>query len=266
MYPFDYYRPTSVTEAQAAFAEASEAQWLAGGMTLLPAMKLRLAVPLVLIDLAGLDDLNGIGPVDNEVAVGAMTVHREVAGSERIRTAIPALAALAGGIGDVQVRNRGTLGGSVSNNDPAADYPAAILGLNATITTTRRQIVADEFFTGLFDTILKDNEIICHVSFPVPELAAYVKFSNPASRYAIVGVMVAKQGEDIRVAVTGAGACVFRVPELEQALAADFTPAALTGIEFGSVGLNEDLHASAEYRAHLITVLTRRAVEAALGR
>ena len=169
-------------------------------------------------------------------------------------------------IGDVQVRNRGTLGGSVSNNDPAADYPAAILGLNATITTTRRQIVADEFFTGLFDTILKDNEIICHVSFPVPELAAYVKFSNPASRYAIVGVMVAKRGEDIRVAVTGAGACVFRVPELEQALAADFTPAALTGIEFGSVGLNEDLHASAEYRAHLITVLTRRAVEAALGR
>jgi carbon-monoxide dehydrogenase medium subunit len=235
-------------------------------MTLLPAMKLRLAAPLVLIDLAGLDDLNGIGPVDNEVAVGAMTVHREVAGSERIRTAIPALAALAGGIGDVQVRNRGTLGGSVSNNDPAADYPAAILGLNATITTTRRQIVADEFFTGLFDTILKDNEIICHVSFPVPELAAYVKFSNPASRYAIVGVMVAKRGEDIRVAVTGAGACVFRVPELEQALAADFTPAALTGIEFGSAGLNEDLHASAKYRAHLITVLTRRAVEAALGR
>ena len=266
MYPFDYHRPTTLAEAQALSAAASEAQWLAGGMTLLPALKLRLAAPSVLIDLAGLDDLNGIGLVDNGVTVGAMTVHREVAESDQIRTAIPALAALAGGIGDVQVRNRGTLGGSVSNNDPAADYPAAILGLNATITTTRRQIVADEFFTGLFETVLANDEIIHHISFPVPELAAYVKFSNPASRYAIVGVMVAKHGEDVRVAVTGAGACVFRAPELEQALAADFAPDALTGIEFGSVELNEDIHASAEYRAHLITVLTRRAVEAALGR
>ena len=266
MYPFAYHRPGSVREAQAVFSSAAEAQWLAGGMTLLPAMKLRLAAPGVLIDLAGIDELNGIRRRDDDLEIGALTVHRAVADSIEIGTAIPALAAMARGIGDVQVRNRGTLGGSIANNDPAADYPAAILGLNATIATTRREIAADEFFTGLFETALAPDEIIRHVSFPVPELAGYVKFPNPASRYAIVAVMVAKRSGEVRVAVTGAGPSVFRAAELEQALAAEFTPRALQGFEFSPENLNDDLHASAEYRAHLVTVMARRAVEVALGR
>ncbi len=235
-------------------------------MTLLPAMKLRLAAPSVLIDLAGIADLNGIRLAGNDLVIGAMALHRAVADSIEIGTAIPALAALARGIGDVQVRNRGTLGGSISNNDPVADYPAAILGLNATITTTRREIGADEFFTGLFETALAPDEIIRQVSFPVPEFAGYVKFPNPASRYAIVGVMVSKREDEVRVAVTGAGPCVFRASELEQALTADFSPRALEGIEFSPENFNDDLHASAEYRAHLVTVMARRAVEAASGR
>ena len=210
MYSFDYHRPGSVREAQAVFSSAGEAEWLAGGMTLLPAMKLRLAAPGVLIDLAGIAELDGVRLVGDALEIGAMAVHRAVADSVEIGTAVPALAALAHGIGDIQVRNRGTLGGSISNNDPAADYPAAILGLNATITTTRRKIVADEFSTGLFETALTPDEIIRHVSFPVPEAAGYVKFPSPASRYAIVGVMVAKWSDEVRVAVTGAGSCVFR--------------------------------------------------------
>ena len=266
MYSFDYHRSESVRDALTLFSSADEAQWLAGGMTLLPAMKLRLTAPGVLIDLAGIDELNGIRCVNDDLVIGAMTVHREVAESAEVRTAIPALAALAGGIGDVQVRNRGTLGGSISNNDPAADYPAAILGLNATITTTRREIAADEFFPGFFETALAPDEIIHHVSFPRPELAGYVKFPNPASRYAIVGVMVTKCGDEVRVAVTGAGPCVFRASELEQALAVDFSPRALKNTGFSSEHLNDDLHASAEYRAHLLTVMARRAIEAALDR
>ncbi len=266
MYPFDYRRPRSVVEAQAAFSASGEPRWLAGGMTLLPAMKLRLAAPGALIDLADIEELKGIELEAHDLAIGSMTIHREVAESVEVRNLIPALAELAGSIGDVQVRNRGTLGGSVSNNDPAADYPAAILGLDATIATTQRDIAADEFFTGLFETALLADEIIRHVSFPIPELAGYVKFPNPASRYAIAGVMVAKRSAVVRVAVTGAGPCVFRATRLEQALEGEFTPQALDGIEVSAERLNEDLHASAEYRAHLVTVLAGRAVEAALGR
>jgi carbon-monoxide dehydrogenase medium subunit len=197
--------------------------------------------------------------VNGDITVGAMTRHDTVARAGDIIDSIPALAVLAGGIGDSQVRNRGTIGGSISNSDPAADYPAAVLGLKATITTSRREIASDEFFTGLFETALETGEIVKQVRFPIPDCAGYVKFPNPASRYAVVGVMVSKTGSDVRVAVTGAGAAAFRVEEMEQALMADFNPEALRDIEFSATDLNEDLHASAEYRAHLVNVMARRA-------
>ncbi|MFL2547099.1 MAG: FAD binding domain-containing protein [Candidatus Rariloculaceae bacterium] len=259
MYPFEYHRPESLQEAVDLFESSDEAQWLAGGMTLLPTLKLRLAAPSALIDLAALDELQGLQRVNGGITVGAMTRHDAVARAAEVVDAIPALAVLAGGIGDSQVRNRGTIGGSISNSDPAADYPAAVLGLNATITTTRREIASDDFFTGLFETALESGEIVKQVSFPVPDRAGYIKFPNPASRYAVVGVMVSKTGSDVRVAVTGAGASAFRVEEMEQALMADFNPDALHGIEISASELNEDLHASAEYRAHLVNVMARRA-------
>ena len=264
MYPFTYQRPTSLEEAVAAIAAADDAKLIAGGHTLLPTMKLRLASPSTLIDLNKVEGLAGIEIKGDAVVIGAMTRHGEVAGSAAVGEAIPALAALAAVIGDPAVRSRGTIGGSIANNDPAADYPAAALALGATILTDRREIVADDFFTGLFETALEEGEIVTAVSFPIPDHAAYEKFRNPASRYALVGVFVAEKGGKVRVAVTGAGSDgVFRHTAAEEALSGRFDPAALEGVSVSADDLNGDIHASAEYRAHLIGVLTRRAVAAA---
>jgi carbon-monoxide dehydrogenase medium subunit len=223
-------------------------------------MKMRLANPSDLIDISGIKELNSIRVGGGAVVIGAATTHYEVASSAEVKKAIPDLSYLAGLIGDPAVRHKGTLGGSVANNDPAADYPAAVLGLNATIKTNRRSIKADDFFTGMFATALEDGEILTEVSFPVPEKAAYRKFPNPASRYAMAGVFVAKFKDGIRVAATGAGPCVFRVPAMEAALAKSFTPDAVAKIAVDANGLNSDIHGSAEYRANLVTVMAKRAV------
>jgi carbon-monoxide dehydrogenase medium subunit len=262
MYNFEYRKPASLADAAKALGASAEAKLVAGGMTLLPAMKLRLARPTDLIDLAKLAELKGVKREGSAVVIGAMTRHADVAASDVVKGAIPALAALAGGIGDPQVRNRGTIGGSVANADPAADYPAAVVALGATIKTNKREIAADSFFTGLFSTALGADEIITAVSFPIAEKAAYQKFRNPASRYAIVGVFIAKTAAGVRVAVTGAGASVFRQKEMEAALAKSFTPDAIKDIKVAPDGLNGDIHASPEYRAHLVGVMARRAVEA----
>jgi aerobic carbon-monoxide dehydrogenase medium subunit len=263
MYAFEYNRPTTLSSAVAALAK-SDAKALAGGMTLLPTMKQRLASPSAIIDLRDVSELAGLAREGEALVIGAMTRHREVAHSAVVQAAIPALAKLAGGIGDPHVRNRGTIGGSLANNDPSADYPAAALALAATIVTSKRRIAADDFFTGLFETALEPGEIINKVSFPVPQKASYMKFANPASRYAIVGVFVAKTAGGVRVAVTGAGANgVFRVSALEAALNANFSPSALEAAAVSKDGLNSDIHADAEYRAHLIGVMARRAVAAA---
>jgi len=264
MYAFEYRKPSSVADAIAALTAAEDGKFMAGGQTLIPTLKQRLAQPSDVIDLAGVKELVGIAVAGGGVTIGAMTTHAAVAGSGDVAAAIPALAALAGGIGDPQVRNRGTIGGSIANNDPAADYPAACLGLGATIKTSSREVKADDFFTGLFETDLADDEVIVSVSFPKAEKAAYVKFDNPASRYALVGVFVAKAADGVRVAVTGAGQDgVFRVPEMEKALSANWSPDAVAGITVDAGTLNSDIHASAEYRAHLITVMAKRAVAAA---
>ena len=263
MYDFNYHRPASLDAAAKLLAANSEAQLLAGGMTLIPTLKQRLAKPSDVIDLCDVAELTGIEADGGVVTVGAMIPHYAVAVGAR--EALPALAALAGGIGDPHVRHRGTIGGSIANNDPAADYPAAVVGLGASITTNRRTIAADDFFTGLFETALQEGEIVTSVRFPVPKRAAYTKFPNPASRYAIVGVMVAETGEGVRVAVTGAGPCVFRVAEMESALSANFSADAIAGIGISDADLNADIHASAEYRAHLVTVMAKRAVAAAAG-
>ena len=263
MYKFNYQRPTSVDEAIAQFKAAEDPKFVSGGMTLLPTMKLRLAQPSDLIDLNAVSGITGIEATDESVTIGAGTRHGDVAASEVVHGLIPALAHLADSIGDPQVRNRGTIGGSVANNDPAADYPAGVVGLNATVVTDRREIPADEFFAGMFETVLAADEIIIAVRFPVPKRAAYVKFPNPASRYAIVGVMVAECSDAIRVAVTGAGACVFRFAAMEAALGEDFSVDAIKAIACDADGLNEDIHASAEYRAHLVGVLAQHAVTAA---
>ena len=263
MYDFNYIQAKSVDEAVKNHGSASEATYLAGGMTLIPTLKQRLAQPSDLIDLAKIADLAGISVKGNSVRIGAMTRHAQVAESADVLKAIPALAALAGGIGDPMVRNRGTMGGSIANNDPAADYPSAVVGLGATVHTSKRNIPGDEFFTGMFETALEPGEMVTAVTFPVPEKAAYMKFPNPASRYAIVGVFVSKTGANVRVAVTGAGPCVFRAEEMEKALAKDFSAKAIEGIKLGADGLNSDIHASADYRAHLITVMAKRAVAAA---
>jgi aerobic carbon-monoxide dehydrogenase medium subunit len=265
MQAFGYYDPTSVTKAAGITADKSEARYLAGGQSLLAAMRLRLAAPSDLIDLAHIPELRGIR-VERDgaaITIGAMTRHAEVAASLEVGARIPALAALAGMIGDRQVRNRGTLGGSIANNDPSADYPAAVLALGATVSTDRRTLRADEFFRGLFGTALEPGELVTAVTFPVPRKAAYEKFSNPASRYAIVGVFVALAQDGPRVAVTGAGARgVFRVEAMERALAREWSADAIGPIVVPATDLATDLHASAEYRAHLITVLARRAVAA----
>jgi carbon-monoxide dehydrogenase medium subunit len=227
-------------------------------------MKLRLSKPSDLVDLGTIKDLAGIKADSKAVTLGAMTRHAEVAASTAVKKAIPALASLAGGIGDRMVRNMGTVGGSLANNDPAADYPAGALGLGATIVTNKRKIAADDFIKGLYETALGKGEIIEQVSFPIPKRAAYMKFKNPASRYAIVGVFVADFGSSVRVAVTGAGPCAFRVAAMEKALGAKFAPDSVASISVPEKGLNSDLHAKADYRAHLITVMARRAVEAAV--
>src|SRR5258708_1085176 len=263
-YAFKYVRPKTLAEAEQLAKHSPDAKFLAGGQTLIAAMKLRLANPSELIDISGLKELAFIRAESGTVVVGAGTRHSEVATSADVVREIPALAAVAGMIGDPAVRHMGTLGGSIANNDPAADYPAGILGLGATVKTSRRTIGAPKFFTGMFSTALEEGEIVTEVSFPVPERAAYKKFPNPASRYALVGVFVAKFKSDVRVAVTGAAPCVFRVSEMEAALAKNFSPQSVANIAVPSEGLNSDLHASAEYRAHLVTVMAKRAVADAL--
>ncbi len=262
MYNFEYHKAKNVADASAQITQKTEAKLVAGGMTLIPTLKQRLAKPTAVIDLNGIADLVGIKRDGNNVVIGAMTRHADVARSKDVQAVIPALAHLASLIGDPAVRNRGTIGGSIANHDPAADYPAGVLGLGATVITNKRQIKADDFFTGMFSTALEDGEIITAVSFPKADKAGYMKFKNPASRYAIVGVFVAKTGNDVRVAVTGAGPGVFRSKELETALAKSFLPTAVEGIKIAADGLNSDIHASAEYRAHLITVMAKRAVVA----
>jgi aerobic carbon-monoxide dehydrogenase medium subunit len=263
MYAFEYHRPQSLSGAVADLANP-DAKALAGGMTLLPTMKQRLASPTALIDLKSVPDLANIVREGDNLLIGAMTRHADVARSNVVQAAIPALASLAGGIGDPHVRNMGTIGGSLANNDPSADYPAAALALGATIVTNKRRIGAADYFTGLFETALEAGELITQISFPIPQRAAYMKFPNPASRYALVGVFVAKTAGGVRVAVTGAGQSgVFRLSEFETRLAANFSPEALNGVSVPADGLNSDLHADADYRAHLIGVMAKRAVAAA---
>jgi len=263
MHNFNYHRPASVADAVKALGAASDGKILAGGHTLLPTMKQGLAAPSDLIDISTIAELKGIKAEGNNLVIGATTPHAEVARSSAVKSAIPALAVLAEGIGDAAVRNRGTIGGSISNADPAADYPAAVVGLGATVQTNKRKIAADEFFKGLFETALEPGEIVTSVSFPKAEKAGYAKFPNPASRYAMVGVFVAKTGGGVRVAVTGAGPSVFRVKEMEQALASKWSPDAIANVKVAAKGLNSDIHGTAEYRAHLITVMAKRAVAAA---
>ena len=260
MYNFTYHRAGSVDAAAAKLAESGDAKLLAGGMTLLPTMKQRLAQPADVVDLNEIAGLKGITVSGGTVTVGAMTRHADVAASAEVAQAIPALAHLAGLIGDPQVRNRGTIGGSIANNDPAADYPAAVVGLGATVVTNKREIAGDDFFTGMFETALEEGEIITAVRFPVPQKAGYFKFRNPASRYAVVGVLVAQTAGGVRVAVTGAGPCVFRQADIESALSGNFSAAALDGITQDADGLNDDIHASAAYRASLVVVGAKRAV------
>jgi carbon-monoxide dehydrogenase medium subunit len=263
MQAFGYYDPTSVQQASGIARDDTEARYLAGGQSLLPAMRLGFAAPPKLVDLGQVPELRGIHVAGDgaSITVGAMARHAEVAGSVEVGKRIRALAELAGSIGDAQVRNRGTIGGSLANNDPAADYPAAALALNAVITTNDRRIHADDFFVGLYETALRPGELITAVTFPVPRRAAYLKFRNPASRFAVVGVFVADTPSGPRVAVTGAGARgVFRVREMEEALARGWSPQALAAVRIPIDDLQTDLHASAEYRAHLVRVLAQRAV------
>ena len=261
MYEFTYHKAADLADAAKQLGN-EDAKLVAGGMTLIPTLKQRLAKPSDLIDLGNTPGLKGIKEEGGGVTIGAMTRHVEVLRSDIVKRVIPALSNLAGLIGDPAVRNRGTIGGSISNNDPAADYPSAVVALGATVVTTKREIAGDDFFTGLFETALGQDEIVTAVKFPRAQAAAYQKFKNPASRYAIVGVFVARTGSGVRVAVTGAGPCVFRVPEMEAALSKSFSADAIKDIAIPDDGLNTDIHASAEYRAHLVNVMARRAVAA----
>ncbi|WP_315811574.1 MULTISPECIES: xanthine dehydrogenase family protein subunit M [unclassified Bradyrhizobium] len=264
MYEFKYHRPATVRQAANLLTKNEDAKLVAGGHTLVPVMKQRLASPPHLVDLSHVEGLDTIEVKGRNLVIGAMARHADVANSATVGEAIPALAHLASLIGDPAVRHRGTIGGSIANNDPTADYPAACLALGATIVTNKRKLKAEEFFLGLFTTALEPDEIITKVSFPLAKKAAYVKFRNQASRYALVGVFVARRPSDVRVAVTGAGGNgVFRVTAFEEALQKRFSPKALEGISVSAEGLNSDIHGSAEYRAHLIGVLARRAVDAA---
>jgi carbon-monoxide dehydrogenase medium subunit len=262
MHDFLYHRAADLADAAARLASCEDAKLIAGGMTLLPTLKQRLSAPSELIDLADVPGLKFITRAGQELGIGAMTCHADVAASEVVRAAIPALSTLAGGIGDPAVRHRGTIGGSVANADPAADYPAGLVGLDAIVETTQRKIAAGAFFTGLFETALEPGEIVTAVHFKIPDRAAYLKFRHPASGYAVVGVMVACFGQSVRVAVTGAGPSVFRVAAMEEALQRRFSPEAIADIKIAPTSLLGDIHCSAEYRAHLVTVLARRAVAA----
>jgi len=264
MYSFNYQRPTSVAQAGKAGGEA--ARFLAGGQSLVQAMRLRLSQSDTLVDLGGLDELRRIEVDAQGVTIGAMATHASVAANAQVRAAIPALAELAGGIGDPMVRNMGTIGGSIANADPAACYPAAVVGLECTVQTSQRSIPGDDFFKGLFETALQPGELITSVRFAKPARAAYVKFRQPASRFALVGVFVSEGPGGVRVGVTGARACAYRAKELEAALAKRFAPESLDGIVLPSAGMNADLHASAQYRAAMVVVMARRAVAAAIAR
>jgi carbon-monoxide dehydrogenase medium subunit len=262
MYDTTYYRASSVADATSKIMGADEGKYLAGGQTLIPTMKQRLAAPSDLIDVSGIESMRKISVEGGTVTIGASCTHAEVAGSAAVGAAIPALAALAGNIGDPAVRARGTLGGSVANNDPAADYPAACLGLGATIVTNSREIAADDFFVSMFETALKEDEIITAVKFPKPKRAGYAKFPNPASRYAMVGVLAAQTSQGVRVAVTGAGSSgVFRHHALEAALGGDWSAAATNGVATDATAMMADIHGSADYRAHLVAVMAGRAVD-----
>jgi carbon-monoxide dehydrogenase medium subunit len=265
MSDLSYHRPASLAEAARLAAADPDARVLAGGQSVLPSMRLGLLAPSSLIDLAGIAELSGIRSDGRTLTIGAMTTHAAVAASKDVQAALPALARLARGIGDGQVRNRGTIGGSVANSDPAADYPAAVLALNATIRTSVRSIPADRFFTGLFATALEPGELIGALDFPLAAKAGYAKFPQPASRFALVGVFVARTGSSVRVAVTGAGPCAFRATALEEALTRSFTTEACNGVRVAADSLSSDVHGSAEYRAHLIPVLARRAVQQILA-
>ena len=263
MYAFAYERPASMADALAKISAGGQA--LAGGQTLIASLKQRLAQPSSLIDLAGVAELSGIKKDGNTLVIGAMTRHETVADSAEVQAMIPALAALAGGIGDRQVRAMGTMGGSVANNDPAACYPSAVLGLGATVQTNKRTIAADDYFQGMYTTALEEGELITAIHFPAPQKAAYAKFRQPASRFALVGVFVAQTANGVRVAITGAGNGVFRHAGLEAALTKSFTPEAVEGVAIDPSELNGDLHASAEFRAQLIKVQTQKAVKQANG-
>ncbi|MDB5512741.1 MAG: carbon monoxide dehydrogenase [Enterovirga sp.] len=265
MYAFDYLKPTSLKEAKAMLDENPDGKFLSGGHTLLPAMKLRLAGPSALIDLSGVDGMRGIAVKGDSLVIGASMKHREVATSAVVAGAIPTLAEMVGTIGDPAVRHRGTIGGSIANNDPSADYAAAAMALGATIVTDSRRIAADDFFAGLFSTSLEEGEIVTAVEFPLPKRMGYQKFRNPASRYALCGVAVAEtKAGDVRVAVIGAGADgVFRVAEFETALKANFSADAIKDLKVPADGMASDIHADQEYRAHLVGVMARRAVAAA---
>ena len=258
MKTFNYHSAKNIKEATKLFS--SKSAYLAGGMTTLPAIKLRLAGYSDIIDIKKIKELSGIKLSGKTLKIGATTTHVEVATSKEVRKAIASLSSLADGIGDPQVRNRGTVGGSIANNDPAADYPSACLALNATIHTSSRKIVSEKFFKGMFETALKKGELIQSVEFQIPDRSCYAKFPNPASRYAIAGVYVAQFKKEVRVAVTGVESCVFRCKKLEDALLSNFSPSAIEGVNISSKGFNADIHASAEYRAHLIAILAKRAV------
>jgi carbon-monoxide dehydrogenase medium subunit len=261
MYNFTFHRPTTVRQAAGLLARNPEAKLLAGGHSLLPVMKQRLASPSALIDLSLVEGMDTIEQKGRSIVIGAMARHADVAKSPVLLEAMPGLASVPGSVGDPQVRNRGTIGGSIANNDPNADYPAAVLGLGATIVTNKRRIAADDFFQGMYTTALEEGEIITKVMFPIAKKAAYEKFKHPASGFALVGVFVSKRGSDIRVAVTGAGSNgVFRVKSFEEALKKRFAAKSLEGMSIPATGMNSDIHATPEYRAHLVGVLARRAV------
>ena len=263
MYETRYYRPQSLTAAAQAFQESGDAAYLSGGHTLLPAMKSRLAAPANLIDLRSIPDLQGIDVSVDAVTIGAATVHSDVADSAAIQRAIPALSGLAGSIADIHVRHVGTIGGSVANNDPAADYPSAVLALKGVVETDRRTVPANEFFTGLYSTALDEGEIVTRIAFRIPQSSAYAKFRNPASRYAMAAAFVARYPDgEVHVAITGAGnEGVFRWREAENALRSDFSARALDGLAVDPSGMMSDMHGAPDYRAHLVAVMTRRAVD-----
>lgn len=264
MYQTNYHRVSSTDEAVAAMKAADDGKFMAGGQTLIPTMKQRLAAPSDVVDLRHIDAMSGISIDGKQVTIGAATTHAEVAGSKELSAVCPAICNLAGHIGDPHVRNLGTIGGSIANNDPAADYPAAMMGLNAQIMTTKRTLNADEYFTGMFETALEEDEIITAVTFSAPDKAAYSKFPNPASRYAMAGVFVARSSDGIRVAVTGAGSDgVFRHSGMEDALAGNWSGDAVAGCEVDEGGMLDDIHGNAAYRANLVKVMAKRAVDAA---